>query len=287
MNNITKIIWNLNNHCKSECYYCPVSLRGGDRPRETDDYLRIANLLIENYKSLDRIIDWEFNGGEPLDMDNIVTLLKLCKENGNSMTLHTNGGKLWIDWWAIEQYVDNLNLSFHYWQNKSLVHYIIETFLKKGKMIKVSVPIRPEFFDYDINTAIELEIKYGIIIGKSVLYKSARKEEGQYPYTDEQLAIMSGEITSHLVQEKEYFETTTWHQRHAEKYETNPIYLGKFCNAGIEYLNISHEGWVMGSACRNQPLGNIWNDNWQPPTQAQVCTMQACVDTEDQKITKF
>ena len=302
MNNITKIVWNLSNHCKSACSYCPPSIHGGPRPKPTEDYIRIANLLISNYTELGRTIDWTFDGGEPLDMENIVTLIKLCRENGKSMTLHTNGGRLWLDWWALEPYVDTLNLTFHYWQNKALIYYIMDTFIKKDKMVNLSVPIRPDFFDYDINTALEVEIKYGIVVSKSILYKKARKEEGQFEYTHEQLAIMSGTIpakpntqpviqkviaTAPLVKEKEDFIQTTWQERHDMKFRGSPSFTNKQCNAGIEYLNISHDGWALGSNCKNQPLGNIWSDSWNPPTSSQTCTMQACVDPQDRLITKF
>lgn len=302
MNNITKIIWNLSNYCRSECSYCPESLRGGDRPRETSEYIRVSDILINNYKTLGRTIQWTFNGGEPLDMENIVTLLKLCRENGELMTLHTNGGRLWMDWWAIEPYVDNLILTFHYWQNPALINYIIEVFMKKSKKINVSVPIRPNFFDYDINSALMIELKYGITVGKNVLYKNARKEEGQFAYTSEQLAIMNGVVpaktppieikkeiveSAPLVKEKKHFENTTWKQRHTDNYNNNPVYTGKNCNAGIEYLHISHDGWAFGSNCKNQPLGNIFTQDWQPPNHSQICTMQACIDKQDQMLTKF
>ena len=127
MNNlITHIHWDLNDFCKSECSYCPTRLRGGAEPPETKDYVRVANLLIDAYKNMGREITWSFDGGEPLDMNDIVVLLKLCRTNGKYMELTTNGGKLWMDWWAIEPYVDKLNLTYHYWQNPSLINYIIE-----------------------------------------------------------------------------------------------------------------------------------------------------------------
>lgn len=285
MNNITKIFWDLSNHCKSECSYCPVSLRGGDRPNETNEYVRIIKLLIENYSSMNRSIEWIFNGGEPLDMENIVTLLKLCRENGKSMTLNTNGGKLWVDWWAIEPYVDNLILTYHYWQNPALIDFIISIWKKQNKNLSVGVPIRPQFFDYDINRALEIEIKHKLIVGKNILYKFAREDAGMYDYNDQQLRIISGD--EYLVEQKIEYDTITWQEKHEELYSTNPVFTGKKCNAGIEYLYISHEGWASGSKCRNHPLGNIWADGWLPPKTSQTCTMQACVDPLDQLITKF
>jgi organic radical activating enzyme len=301
-NLITDIIWHLNDHCKSECSYCPISLQGAAEIPETPDYLRVARLLIDSYNQMGRSIKWTFNGGEPLDMNDIVTLLKLCRENSQSMTLHTNGGRLWVDWWAIEPYVDNLKLTYHYWQNPALIKYIIDTFRNKNKSFTVLVPIRPNFFDQDIERALDIERQHGIVVGKTVLYKDARGDSTMFPYTKEQLAIMSGAKivketpdkikkeaikTASLVKEKEYVDSTTWDERYKKTYNSNPSYAGQLCNVGIERLNISHQGWVSGSDCNNQPLGNIWHENWQPPNAPQQCTMIACISKSDQQITKF
>jgi MoaA/NifB/PqqE/SkfB family radical SAM enzyme len=291
MQNKTKINWSLNDYCKSECSYCPVSARGGLLPPETQDYIRVAKLLIDNYASMGRTIDWSFNGGEPLDMNDIVTLLKLCRESSSSMELTTNGGRLWMDWWAIEPYVDSLHLSYHYWQQPALIKYIVGIFKNKNKLFEVTASIRPNYFDDDIARVLELETAANIRVNKTILYTNADSSAGMFPYTKDQLLTISrlngNECVDNLINEKEYFESTTWDDRYREAYRSNPIYTGNLCNAGIEYLNIGAQGWVSGSSCNNLSLGNIWQKNWQPPTSPQKCTMIACVYESDQQITKF
>jgi organic radical activating enzyme len=317
MNNLTKILWQLNNYCEAECSYCPVSLSGGDLPPETKDYIRVANLIIESYSKMNREIEWKFDGGEPLDMKDIVTLLKLCRTNGKSMELNTNGGKLWLDWWAVEPYVDKLILTYHYWQNPALIKYIIDVFLEKKKILHVNVPIRPDYFEFDMNRAAEVESIHNIKVKRTALYKNASRDGGMFDYTEDQLLLMSGikpqpkiEIVKEkpkvvvvpkplpeiknipkplppLIKEKKDFETKTYIERKQELKNSSPVYTGKLCNVGIEYLIITHLGWVKGSNCNNQPLGNVWHEGWIPPSGPQVCTMQACTDLSDQKITKF
>ena len=331
MNNlITKIIWNLNDYCESECSYCPITLRGGAEPPETKDYIRVANLIIENYSKMNRSIDWVFNGGEPLDMNDIVILLKLCRSNGNSMELNTNGGKLWMDWWAIEPYVDKLNLTYHYWQNPALIKYIIETFQEKNKIFNVSVPIRPTNFEEDMDRIKSIETNHKIKVSKHILYKNATQDAGMFNYTRDQLYIISGitppkpapprpqppppvikpstpdiiepikpppaskvesiippKEAPALVHEKFELDTVSVNDRYNKLYDSNPSFSGQLCNVGIEHLIITHQGWVKGSHCNNQPLGNIWDAGWMPPTGPQVCTMRACINREDQHITKF
>jgi MoaA/NifB/PqqE/SkfB family radical SAM enzyme len=286
MNNLkTKIYWSLNNYCKSECSYCPTSLRGGEEPRDIEEYKRIAQLLITSYANLGRKIDWVINGGEPLDNDYFPSLLKLCKEDNGHLTLHTNGGKLWMDWWAIEPYVDHLYLSYHYWQQPALINYIIDTFQKTNKSIEIIIPMRPDHFDEDLNRAFELEQTKGIIVSKAVLNINADPMAGSFNYNPKQMAIMQGrdpeQVTEHQVIH------TSWDDRYKDIYNSNPTYTGMMCNAGIEQLVISHMGWVSGSDCNNIPLGNIWEPNWKPSLQPQKCGMMSCISPNDQQITKF
>jgi MoaA/NifB/PqqE/SkfB family radical SAM enzyme len=249
-----------------------------------EKYLYFAQTAIDHYKSLGRDINWAFNGGEPLEMFDFPMLLKLCKDNGGTIDLTTNGGKLWMDWWAIEPHIDTLHLSYHYWQNPKLINFIIEIFQKKNKSIDVMVPIRPDFFDEDLDRALEIESKYKFIVSKTVLYTMADPIAGMFPYTAQQLRIIRGE---ELVQEQQHYIDTTFQDRYEERIENNPVYTGMWCNAGIECLSISHQGWASGSHCNDKPLGNIWSNQFVLPTSPHVCGMQACISSSDQAITKF
>ena len=303
----TEILWNLHDHCKSQCTYCPTRFWGGETPHHISEYLEITQKIIDHYASLGRKIDWTFNGGEPLDMFDFPMLLKLCKENDGLITLNSNGGRMWLDWWAIEPHIDNLNLTYHYWQKPALIKFILDTFKNKNKKLNINVPIRPNYFEEDINRALEVESNHDIVVGKSVLYNEADQSAGMFPYTPKQLAIISGvefvesavitEIEKKeemkkielvpLVIEKKHFETTTFKERVEEKMAANLGYTGMLCNSGIEYLSISHGGWATGSNCNNRPLGNIWDTNFLLPNDPHTCTMMHCISSRDQQITKF
>jgi MoaA/NifB/PqqE/SkfB family radical SAM enzyme len=283
MNSI-KINWNLHDHCTGGCSYCPSYLWGGGTPNEVTQYLAVTKKIIEHYAGLGRTVDWTFNGGEPLEMFDFPMILKLCKESQGSVELFTNGGKIWLDWWAIEPYVDKLTLSYHYWQNPSLVEFIIDQFVKNNKPANIIVPIRPDYFNDDIDRALSIEKKYGIVVDKFALYKESNQSMGLFDYTDEQLRIIRGES---LVEENIHYKETTLAERFEEKIKENPIYTGMNCNVGIEHLNISHNGWVSGSQCNNSSFGNIWQDNFNLPAGPSVCKMQACIHPGDQQITKF
>ena len=280
----TQINWMLNDYCTSECSYCPTRFRGGEMPRGILEYMDVTERLINHYESLGRTIDWSFNGGEPLDMFDFPMMLKLCKERNGTVDLHTNGGKLWMDWWAIEPHVDSLHLTYHYWQNPNLIRFIMQAFTKANKFVDVMVPIRPDHFDEDLKRALEVEAEFGIVVSKNVLYIEADHSMPMLPYTPQQLRIMRGE---ELVQEQEHFAETTYAERFEEKIAANPVFTGMLCNVGIEKLVISHLGWVRGSNCNIGQFGNIWNGTLEYPTSPLTCNMLACMDGSDQQITKF
>lgn len=304
----TEIFWSLSDYCKSECEYCPIQLRGGPLYRETVEYVQAITKLIDAYKKAERSIRWFLDGGEPLDMDDIVTILKLCRTNGEYLHLNTNGGKLWIDWWAIEPYVDGVTLTYHYWQNPALMKYIIDTFKEKGKFIEVRVPIRPgEHFRSDIDRAIDLENACDkFYVTKQLLYNEADKIAGLFPYEIEELNKISywnepfekripkpaadlnnPDTWSPEAREKSEFKIETWDDRYRARHNASPSFTGQMCNAGVERLHITHGGWVSGSNCGNQSLGNIWHPGWELQVAPQKCGMISCVVEYDRGITKF
>ena len=280
----TNINWMLHDHCTSECTYCPTRLRGGEIPRGILDYMRVTQTLIDHYDSLGRTIDWTFNGGEPLDMFDFPMMLKLCKERGGNIDLTTNGGKLWLDWWAIEPHIDQLHLTYHYWQNPKLIQFIIQTFRKANKHIDIIVPMRPDHFEEDLKRALDIESEFNITVSKSILYKEADQAFGMFSYDDQQLRIMRGEKFVRANQDRHEI---TFAERFEKVANASPSYTGQLCNLGIEKLNISHTGWVRGSNCNTSQFGNIWEEAFTLPTDPQRCVMVSCIDGSDQQITKF
>jgi organic radical activating enzyme len=281
--NITKIIWNLNNYCSAKCSYCPSKFWKGDKDKNIELYIDKALFFITHFNNLGYTIDWTFDGGEPLEIEGLSRLLKTCKKNNGKITLNTNGGYQWLDWWAIEPNVDYLNLTYHYWQNRSLIKFIIQCFQKNNKIINVVKPIRPNFFELDFEEANELEKEINIKVYKTELYNEASDVQGLYPYSKIQLQMLKGQI---LVDRANHLENTTFAERIQEQINSNPSFTGKACNTGIERLYISSSGWISGSNCNNTHIGNIW-DEIDLPKSASICKMQACVNSDDQQITKF
>ena len=248
----------------------------GEEPTDIDKYLTFIRYANDHYGKMSRSINWYFDGGEPLDFIEFNKIVKECKTNFNKIEVSTNGGSLWMDWWALEPYIDTLNLSVHYWQNEFLINYIIENFLKKKKSIKVIVPIRAKYFYYDFQKAQDIEKRYNI----SVIKQRLDNEE----YTDDQQIILLGKEGFENLKKK----VIKWWTTHREEFLSNhPILTGKKCNEGIEILKINEQGWANGADCGNTSFGNIWNKNFKLPNDPQICKVMACIEPNDQWITKF
>lgn len=228
MNNKTKIYWSLHDYCQSRCSYCPQTFWGGDSPKEISMYIDFTKRAINHYNNLGRSIEWFFSGGEPLDFHDFPELLKLCKENGGSVDLTTNGGKMWMDWWAIEPHVDNLNLTYHYWQKPNLIKFILETFFAKNKKVNISVPIRPDFFKDDMARIQEIEKDFDIHVHRQVLYNNADSRLGMYEYNPRQLRIINGE---------EIFNYNDYDQKIKDDEEEQRKILEKFANSKLKSYN--------------------------------------------------
>jgi organic radical activating enzyme len=281
----TKIHWELNNYCTGGCSYCPSKFWGGEKPESITQFVSIATKIIDHYLSIGRNIDWTFTGGEPLEFFDLPEVMKLCKDNGGTIEIFTNGGKMWLDWWAVEPHVDMLHLTYHYWQNPNLIKFILQAFKKAGKPVNLMVPIRHDFFNEDMDRASEIEQVSEFTVNRTPLHKFASQEAGFVDYTESQFERLFGIdwVEENLRNKK----PQSYEEHVIHIIETSPSYTGKRCNVGIEKLNITAGGWVSGSNCNNTHLGNIWDGSFILPLEPQICKMQACGDGNDQQITKF
>ena len=280
----TKIYWEIHDHCQSKCSYCPKRFWGGSIPVSIAEYLRVTKLLIDHYHSLGRTIEWSFNGGEPLELHGFPMILKLCKQHNGNITVNSSGGKLWLDWWAIEPNIDNVILTYHYWQRSNLIEFILDIFQKKGKSFNLLVPIRPDYFSEDIERFQRMKDRYGEKVNHNILYREASNISGIFPYSNDQLADLGRQD---LIVQKDSYKKTTHLERLNISHNMNPSFTGSRCNEGIERLYIGAQGWVSGSICQNTNFGNIWNAEWVPPKEPSICNMISCIHSSDQEITKL
>lgn len=283
MSKITEVYWTLHTYCSKQCYYCPKKFWGNNEPRHFEEYINAAKKVINHFNNLGRIINWTFDGGEPLEFFELPMLLKLCKETGGKITLHTNGGNSILPWLALKAYVDDVVLTYHHWQNSHLINYIVEQYITNNKKIKIIVPLRPEEFDNDLNKIKILKDKFNIQVEYQFLFKEADYYRGFLNYSIQDINQLKSK------NEIDNYSNTiklSWKDQFDKQINESPKYSGKKCMAGIEKLIIGAEGFISGSNCNNINMGNIF----QTPmflSEPDICRSVACMSKDDQKITKF
>ena len=284
MNKHIEIYWEATNYCKGECSYCPSKYWGKPISRNITEYVIAAQKIIDHYTQLDIDINWNFNGGEPLDFFDFPELLKLCKQKNAQISLESSGGKMWLNWWAVEPYIDNLKLNIHYWQNTNLIKFILQVFEQKNKIVSLHAPIRHDHFKTDLQRIYEIEKELNVKIKKFPLYINNEYIAGLYPYSETQLKIFFDD--EYLGSTINFEKNMTFAEKYQFSIDSSPSYTGLHCNVGLENLYIDSEGWMNGSHCGNTTFGNIF-ENHHLPQKSQVCKMISCISDRDQKITKF
>ena len=142
---IPKIIWNFSGSCNNDCWYCHSTFRNYPYYKTTEEYLHVID-LIQNHgqRSLIPKMNWKFKGGEPLQFTNFNILLKQIKTKDSHITIETSGGNSWFDILEVSGNVDELILTHHYWQNETVLDYLIDFMQEQDKKIKVFVPMLPD-----------------------------------------------------------------------------------------------------------------------------------------------
>lgn len=284
MNKQVEIYWEVTNYCKGECSYCPSKFWGKPISKSITEYITAAKNIIEHYEKLGIEIRWHFNGGEPLDFFDFPELLKLCSQHSSSINLESSGGKMWLNWWAVEPYITHLKLNIHYWQNLNLIKFIIQVFKEKNKKINICAPIRHDYFDIDLQRVKDIENEFNIKIKKFPLYLNNEYIAGLYPYTKTQLEVFFDK--EYIGKTLDFKKNMSFAEKNQVAMTSNPSYTGWKCSTGLENLYIDSEGWMNGSHCGNTSFGNIFA-SFELPIEPQVCKMISCISDRDQKITKF
>lgn len=270
MNNKTKIYWSLHDYCEAKCSYCPKTFWGGDTPKDITMYIDFVKRAVTHYGNLGRSIDWFFSGGEPLNFHDFPEMIKLCKESGGTVDLTTNGGKMWMDWWAIEPHVDKLNLTYHYWQSPNLIKFIIDTFLKKNKNIQLTVPLRPDFFKEDMVRVRDIENEYKVNVHRQVLYNNADAREGMYEYTTRQLRIINGQ---------EIFNEEDYDQKVKDDEEDYKKFIDRFTKKKIK----TSSGDAIDEQTSLEIINNEFNEVDSNPSETITANDENIITIENKK----
>lgn len=289
---IPKITWQISGGCSYDCWYCPSHYRNNPNYKTLDQYLFVVD-KIQNHGDRKSIpfLNWRFNGGEPLNFTNFNILLRQVKSKACQITLETSGGDNWFDLLEIIQYVDNLVISHHYWQNETVLSYAIDLCKEQSKSIQVIIPLVPGKIR-ETREKIALLKDSGVDVIEQHLLEGRHGLHEKYSLRDLNLiygrpedwtppppAPPSKPVVTTVTTVQTAKPDPFWVDPRISN--GSPSYTGKVCWAGVDWLVIDSKGFTKGSECGGRDIGNVFDHDWLPPDIPFTCPMMYCHHRSD------
>lgn len=282
-----EIHWLLNGICRSGCEYCPSRLNNVDNGRSLEEYLSvIRKLQASRYKHADSI-KWKLGGGEPLQFSGLDIVLNEIKKRESYVRLDTNGGETWFELMSIINKVDHIKLTQHYWQNESVLNFIIDLCKDNNVKLDVMIPLLPGKIDECKDRVLELQ-NNGVMAHELVLTNDAKKgNDLWHGYSEPERRRLLGLPADWEPPVEQPRDPNAPDPNWVDpRIIQNPehVYTGKQCFAGVDYLYIGAKGFASASNCGGRDVGNVFSEGWQPPETSFACPMLQCSDERDRTI---
>lgn len=280
-----EVFWHLSDYCDQGCEYCPPRYRGGDSPKPTDIYLSIIKKIQDSRYKFANSITWQLSGGEPLSIPSISSILGKIKEHPSFVKIETAGGNSWFDYMSIQEHIDQITFTYHHWQNSSVAEYIIDFCQTNNKVIRIKVPFFPGKVKEQLELISELNSR-NIPTRGLPLHKDARSGNSLIDgYTTGEVNLMFGRPEDWVPPPPPPRDPNApdpnWKNPNID--DGSPKNLGYTCYAGVDYLYISHQGWVNGSDCGGRNEGNVYEPDWMPHEEPFTCPMFFCRSERDKQ----
>lgn len=278
-----EVHWDLNGYCKFQCTYCPAQFKNGELKYSADQYLAVVDKLQHSrYKHHSKIL-WQLGGGEPLHFPHLGTVLKKIKKKPSIVRLNTSGDDTWFSLYSVLNLVDEVELTYHSWQNNDIVDLILEQAIEKNVKVSITVPLLPGLI-FESREKVKRFQLLGYACNEQVL----RNDNGQlyqgYSIIDENRIhgrpdswLPAPVIRDPNKPDPNYIDLSVANS-------TDPVYTGLPCYAGVDWLHIGPNGFVSYSRCggRSEHF-NVFDPNWQAPNNHFPCTVIQCRHDNDRK----
>lgn len=278
-----EVTWMLNAHCKFQCSYCQPQFKNGNLDKSLEQYLSVIEKLQDTRYNHHAKIYWKIGGGEPLHFPHLSTLLKKMKEKPCIIRLDTSGDDTWFSLYGVINFLDAVELTYHSWQNDDVFDFILEQCQEKNVSVSIVVPLVPDLVD-ESREKVKQFVELGYTCNEQVLHDADGELHRGYSTVDTNRIFGRPDD---YVPETVVFDPNVPDPRYIDlsiANNTDPVYTGMPCYAGVDWLYIGHKGFVSYSQCggRNEPF-NAFDPNWQPPNAHFACTVNQCRSEQDRK----
>lgn len=273
-----EVSWSLNAHCKFQCAYCHTQFKSGELDKSIEQYLAVIEKLQNTrYKHHSKIL-WKIGGGEPLHFPHLGTLLKKMKEKSSIIRLDTSGDDTWFSLYGVLNLLDSVKLTYHSWQNDDIFDLILEQCQEKNVNVTIEIPLLPG----QIIESRE-KVKHFADLGYTCNEQILRDLDGQ-PFNGYNLIDLNRIFRRSDDWKPEFSLRNSNYVDLTIINNIDPIYTGLPCYAGVDWLNINPKGFASYSQCggRSEHF-NVFDTNWQPPSDHFACTVGQCRNEKDRK----
>ena len=279
-----EVSWALNAYCKFQCAYCQPQFKSGELDKSVEQYLAVIDKLQNTRYQHHSKIYWKIGGGEPLHFPHLSTLLKKIKEKPSIVQLETSGDDTWFSLYGVINLIDKVKLTYHSWQNDDVFDFILEQCQEKNVGVTIEIPLVP-----------------GRIFESREKVK--RFKELGYACNEQRLQDVDGQTHrgySRVDVNRIFGRPDDWEPKPIVPVIRDPnkpdpnyvdlrivsntdlVYTGLPCYAGVDWLYINPRGFASYSQCggRNEHF-NAFDPAWQPPSNSFPCTVNQCRSEQD------
>ena len=283
-----KIEWNLGKRCNYDCSYCPSIIH--DNTSEHTD-INVLKATIDKLVTLDKPIRLSFTGGEPCVHPKFKELILYAKFKGISWISVTTNGTMPKEFYKllpVDQYVFSLHFEYDWNRVLSTITYI-----HKLRDINFLVNVMAH---HDYMPAVKKAAGYLKEYGMPHVIRRIRWTDSDHDLFDDMRYNLSDlewiKSTESTVQGNCVIDKGEIGEQIIHANDVIKLHLNKFkgwsCNAGLESLMINWDGDVHRATCRvGGSLGNIYNGEFNVPTEPVICDRNFCTCAADIPLTKI
>lgn len=276
-----EINWQLNSHCQLQCSYCRPEFKNGGLDFSLDQYLLVVEKLQQTIYQHHSKTLWKISGGEPLNFPNLTAVLKKIKSKPAIVHIETSGDDNWFSFLGPVNYIDKLTLTYHHWQTDDVVDFILEQCKEKNIEVDIVVPLAPGFI-FESKEKVQHFLQLGYQCREQILYDNDGRLHQQYTSIDENRIYGRNDDYVNVPVTIPVGAPDPNYISLAVVNKTDPVYTGKPCYAGIDWMQINAKGFVSYSQCGGRTEHyNIFDTNWQPPAQPFPCNINQCRSSQD------
>lgn len=278
-----EVTWVLNSYCQLQCSYCRSEFKNGQLDRNLDQYIAVIEKLQHTrYQHCNKIY-WKISGGEPLHFPYLTSLLVKMREQECTIRLDTSGDDTYFSSLSALNLVDKIKLTYHSWQNDDVFDFILEQCTEKNIAVSIVVPLVPDKI-YESRLKVEKFKSQGYLCSEQILYN--RNGELYQGYSLIDANRIYGRPDDYIP-DTIIFDPNKPYPKYIDLSvinDSDPVYTGLPCYAGVDWLHINEKGFASYSQCggRNEHY-NVFDPNWQPPSDYFHCTVNQCRNQQDRR----